>query len=70
MDPRSSSEEAGEGGDVTDTCQVTIKTETGHFDVTYRTEHNGYYGGFMEYRGEYEELGERWTRITKDGMPT
>ena len=63
--------ETEEGGwDVTDVCQVTVKCESGYFDVTYRTEHNGYYGGSLEYAGEHAALPEGATRITKDGMPT
>ena len=56
--------------EVVDICQVTVKAEGGHFDVTYRTEHNGYYGGSLEYGGEHKALPEGATQLTKDGMPS
>jgi hypothetical protein len=42
----------GEHGDaVEDTGFFSIRTERGHIDVELRVNHNGYYGGQLDYRG-------------------
>jgi len=59
------SESEQKGHDVLQDYGITLKTEKGYFDLVYRNESNGYYGGYLSCN-TWSENFEGMREITED----